>query len=34
MPADFHYEEMIKFLGYYGFEEVKLGKTSGSRVKF
>lgn len=34
MPADFHYDEMAKLLGYFGFEEVKIGKTSGSRVKF
>lgn len=34
MPSDFHYDEMVKLLGYYGFEEVKKGKTSGSRVKF
>jgi hypothetical protein len=34
MPSDFHYDEMVKFLGYYGFNEVPKGKTSGSRVKF
>lgn len=34
MPSDFHYDEMVKLLGYFGFEEVKKGKTSGSRVKF
>ncbi|MBI9069036.1 MAG: type II toxin-antitoxin system HicA family toxin [Salinivirgaceae bacterium] len=34
MPSDFHYDEMVKLLGYYGFQEVKKGKTSGSRVKF
>jgi hypothetical protein len=34
MPSDFHYDEMSKLLGYFGFEEVKIGKTSGSRVKF
>ncbi len=34
MPSDFHYDEMVKLLGYYGFKEVKKGKTSGSRVKF
>lgn len=33
-PKDFHYDEMVKLLGYFGFEEVKKGKTSGSRVKF
>jgi hypothetical protein len=34
MPSDFHYDEMVALLGYYGFFEVKKGKTSGSRVKF
>jgi predicted RNA binding protein YcfA (HicA-like mRNA interferase family) len=34
IPSDFHYEEMVKLLEYFGFEEVKKGKTSGSRVKF
>lgn len=33
MPSDFHYDEMVKLLGYFGFTEVKTGKTSGSRVK-
>ncbi len=34
MPSDFHYDEMVKLLGYFGFNEMKKGKTSGSRVKF
>ena len=34
MPSDFHYDEMLRLLGYFDFEEVKKGKTSGSRVKF
>ena len=34
LPSDFHYDEMVKLLGYFGFNEVKKGKTSGSRVKF
>ncbi len=34
MPSDFHYDEMVKLLGYFDFKEVKIGKTSGSRVKF
>jgi hypothetical protein len=33
-PRDFHFNEMLKLLSYFGFEEVKKGKTSGSRVKF
>lgn len=34
MPSDFHYDEVVKLLGYLDFNEVKKGKTSGSRVKF
>jgi hypothetical protein len=34
MPSDFQYDEMVKLLGHFDFEEVKKGKTSGSRVKF
>ncbi len=34
MPSDFHYDEMVALLRIYGFNEVKKGKTSGSRVKF
>jgi hypothetical protein len=34
MPSDFHFNEMVKLLGYFGFQEIKKGKTSGSRVKF
>ena len=34
MPSDFHYDEMVKLLGYFGFSEMKKGKTSGSRLKF
>ena len=34
LPSDFHFDEMVKLLGYFGFYEVKTGKTSGSRVKF
>ncbi len=34
MPSDFHFDEMVTLLGYFGFYEVKKGKTAGSRVKF
>jgi hypothetical protein len=27
-PRDFHFNEMLKLLSYFGFEEVKKGKTS------
>jgi hypothetical protein len=28
-PSDFHYDEMVKPLKHFGFEEVKKGKISG-----
>jgi hypothetical protein len=34
MPSNFHYNEVVRLLGYFDFEEVSRGKTSGSRVKF
>lgn len=34
MPSDFHYNEMVSLLNFFEFHEVKIGKTSGSRVKF
>jgi hypothetical protein len=34
MPSDFHFNEVVKLLGYFYFQEVKKGKTSGSRIKF
>ncbi len=34
LPTDFHYKELVRLIGYFGFEEVKKGKTAGSRVKF
>lgn len=34
MPSDFHYNEMVTLPGYFGFNVVKKGKTSGSRIKF
>ena len=34
MPTDFHFDELVRLLGYYGFREVKKGKTAGSRVQF
>lgn len=33
-PNDFHYDELVRLLGYFGYYESKMGKTSGSRVKF
>ncbi|MCK4922885.1 MAG: type II toxin-antitoxin system HicA family toxin [Bacteroidales bacterium] len=34
LPSDFHFNEVAKLLGYFDFQELKKGKTSGSRVKF
>ena len=34
LPNDFHYNELVLMLKHFGYEEVRKGKTSGSRVKF
>lgn len=33
-PKDFTFEELARLLKSFGYEEVKTGKTSGSRVAF
>jgi len=33
-PTDFTWEELSKVLGHFGYEELKTGKTGGSRRKF
>lgn len=33
-PADFTYDELRKLLKSFGYEEIKTGRTSGSRVGF
>lgn len=33
-PKDFSSEELVKLLSGFGYNELKLGKTSGSRVAF
>ena len=33
-PRNFKYAELKRLLGYFGYREVKTGKTSGSRVAF
>lgn len=33
-PRDFTWGELISLLGYFGFKEVKKGRTSGSRRYF
>jgi predicted RNA binding protein YcfA (HicA-like mRNA interferase family) len=32
--TDFTWDELVKVLTYYGYEEMKKGKTGGSRRKF
>jgi len=34
MPKDFHYDETVKLLSHFEFYPIKIGKTSGSRVRF
>jgi len=34
IPNDFTWDELVKILAYFGFEERKKGKTGGSRRKF
>ena len=33
-PKDFTYEELVQILKYFGYEEFKTGKTTGSAKKF
>jgi hypothetical protein len=33
-PADFRFDEMSRLLKGFGYEEIKSGKTAGSRVAF
>lgn len=33
-PADFTSDELVKILSHFGYEEMKKGKTGGSRRKF
>lgn len=33
-PSNFTWDELVKLLSHYGFNEIKTGKTSGSRRKF
>ena len=33
-PVDFTWEELVKLLMYFGYMELKTGKTGGSRRKF
>ena len=33
-PKDFTWDELVKVLGLFGYEEQKTGKTGGSRRKF
>lgn len=33
-PSDFTWDELIRILNYFGYKELKIGKTGGSRRKF
>lgn len=33
-PKDLTYEELVQIMKFFGYEEIPLGKTSGSRKKF
>lgn len=33
-PCDFTWKELKRVLGHFGYQELKHGKTGGSRVKF
>ena len=33
-PADFTWDELVKVLSHFGYDELKKGKTGGSRRKF
>ena len=34
VPSDFTWNELVRLLSYFGYKEVKPGKTGGSRRKF
>jgi hypothetical protein len=34
VPKDFTWDELIKVVGFYGYEEITGGKTGGSRRRF
>lgn len=34
IPNDFTWDELIRLLSHFGYEEMKTGKTGGSRRKF
>ncbi len=34
IPKDFTWDELVKLLAFYGYAEIKKGKTGGSRRKF
>ena len=34
LPKDFTYQEAVSILALFGFQEIRTGKTSGSRVRF
>jgi predicted RNA binding protein YcfA (HicA-like mRNA interferase family) len=34
IPADFTWDELVKVLSSYGYQQIRAGKTGGSRRKF
>jgi len=34
VPSDFSWDELVRILSYFGYKELKPGKTGGSRRKF
>ena len=34
VPSDFSWDELVRIVAYYGYKELKGGKTGGSRRKF
>lgn len=34
VPTDFTWDELVRILAYFGYKELKPGKTGGSRRKF
>ena len=34
VPSDLTYEELARFVGYFGYQEITGGKTGGSRRRF
>lgn len=33
-PKDFHFDELVRLLGFFGYSQTAKGKTAGSLIKF